>query len=126
MNRNQQRQGSEQGHHGRDPSQWRGTAQQGGQGQKRQLSQQGGTRQGGGRQSMQQGGDTPQFGGRQFESMAEVALRGTAPLPAELQLRLALAVGGGVRVSAPIVVGTSDGCSVFIEGTYFAVDDTVR
>jgi len=80
MNRNQQRQGSEQGHHGRDPSQWRGTAQQGGQGQKRQLSQQGGTRQGGGRQSMQQGGDTPQFGGRQFESMAEVALRGTALL----------------------------------------------
>lgn len=34
----------------------------------------------GGRQSIQQGGDAPQFGGRQFESMAEVALRGTALL----------------------------------------------
>ena len=79
MNRNQQRQGSGQGRHERDQSQWRGTAQQGGQGQNRQQPQQGGPRQGG-RQSMQQGGETPQFGGRQFESMAEVAVRGTALL----------------------------------------------
>ena len=79
MNRNQQRQGSGQGRHERDQSQWRGTAQQGGQGQNRQQSQQGGAHQGG-RQSMQQGGETPQFGGRQFESMAEVAVRGTALL----------------------------------------------
>ena len=79
MNRNQQRQGSGQGHHGRDQSQWSGSTQQGGQGQNRQQSQQGGTRHGG-RQPMQQGGDAAQFGGRQFESMAEVALRGTALL----------------------------------------------
>jgi len=79
MNRNQQRQGSGQRRHERDQSQWRGTAQQGGQGQNRQQPQQGGARQGG-RQSMQQGGETPQFGGRQFESMAEVAVRGTALL----------------------------------------------
>jgi len=79
MNRNQQRQGSGPGNHVGNQSQWRGSTQQCAQGQNRQQPQQGGTRHDG-RQSMQQGGDAPQFGGRQFESMAEVALRGTALL----------------------------------------------
>ena len=80
MDRNRQRQGSGQGHHGRDQSQSRGESQQGGHGQtNRQQSQQGGQRQGG-RQYVQQGGDMQQLGARQFQSIAEVALRGTALL----------------------------------------------
>ena len=78
MNRNQQGQGSGQGHYGRDQRQRRGGTQQG-QPSRQQSQQQGGGRQGG-RQAMQQGGDTSQWGARPFESMAEVALRGTALL----------------------------------------------
>jgi len=78
MNRNQQGQGSGQGHYGRDQQQRRGGTQQG-QPSRQQSQQQGGGRQGG-RQAMQQGGDTSQWGARPFESMAEVALRGTALL----------------------------------------------
>lgn len=80
MDRNQQRQGNAQAHYGRDQSQWRGGTQQGGQGQaSTQQWQQGGQRQGG-RQQSQQGGAQQQMGARQFESIAEVALRGTALL----------------------------------------------
>lgn len=50
-----------------------------------------------------------------FPVLTEVVLLGAAPLPAELQLRLALSVGSRVRVNAPIAAGTADGCSVFIE-----------
>lgn len=87
MDRNRQQQGNFQSGHRGDASQWRGGAgreqQQGGQnqqqgGQNRQQRQQGGQRQG--RQQSQQGGGEQQIGARQFQSMAEVALRGTALL----------------------------------------------
>ena len=80
MDRNQQRQGNAQAHYGRDQTQWRGGTPQGGQGQAgSQQWQQGGQRQAG-RQQSQQGGSQQQLGARQFESIAEVALRGTALL----------------------------------------------
>lgn len=67
MERNRQQQGSGQSNQGRDMSQWRG----------------GTSRQGGGsqtsRQQSQQGGAQPP-GARQLQSMAEVAVRGTALL----------------------------------------------
>ncbi len=71
MDRNRRQQGgqnSQQDVHNRQ--------QQGGQ--NRQQWQQGGQRQG--RQQSQQGGGEQQFGARQFQNMAEVALRGTALL----------------------------------------------
>jgi hypothetical protein len=87
MDRNRQQQGNVQNDHRGDASQWRGgtgSQQQGGQnrqqqgGQNRPQWQQGGQRQG--RQQSQQGGGEQQFGARQLQSMAEVALRGTALL----------------------------------------------
>jgi hypothetical protein len=67
MDRNQQQQGGTQSNYGRDRAQSRASRQQGGHGQ-------------GGRQQSQQGGEQQAPGTRQLQSMAEVALRGTALL----------------------------------------------
>ncbi len=83
MNR-QQQQGYGQSHR---PSQQQGAdrrneAQQRQQGDSRQYggSQQGGSRASGGRQQSQEGAESHAFGAQQLQSMAEVALRGTALL----------------------------------------------
>jgi hypothetical protein len=83
MDRNQQRQGGGQANYGADRSQSRASRQQGGPSYGgSQQSQQGGTQQSqqGGTQHSQQGAAQQAFGARQFHSMAEVALRGTALL----------------------------------------------
>ena len=83
MDRNQQRQGGGQANYGADRSQSRASRQQGGPSYGgSQQSQQGGTQhsQQGGIQHSQHGAAQQAFGARQFHSMAEVALRGTALL----------------------------------------------